>query len=41
MTVTDEIRAPRDHLVSLQQEWERAWEEFVWLRFDHFNFGLD
>lgn len=41
MTVTDEFRAARDHLVSLQQEWERAREEFVWPRVDHFNFGLD
>lgn len=41
MTVTDKFRAARDHLVSLQEEWERAREEFVWLRFDHLNFGLD
>lgn len=41
MTVTDEFRAARYHLVSLQQEWERAREEFVWPRVDHVNFGLD
>ncbi|WP_290658517.1 AMP-binding protein [Kocuria sp.] len=41
MTVTDEFRAARDHLVSLQQDWDRAREEFVWPRFEHFNFGLD
>ena len=41
MTVTDEIRAARYYLVSLQQDWERAREEFVWLRVDHLNFGLD
>ena len=41
MTVTNEFRAARDHLVSLQQDWQRAREEFVWPRFDHFNFGFD
>lgn len=41
MTVTNEFRTARDHLVSLQQDWERAREEFVWPRFDHFNFGFD
>ncbi|MBD2762667.1 AMP-binding protein [Kocuria sp. cx-116] len=41
MTVTTEFRSARDHLVSLQQDWQRAREEFVWPRFDHFNFGFD
>lgn len=41
MTVTEEFRAARDHLVSLQQDWGRAREEFVWPRFDYFNFGTD
>ena len=41
MTVTNEFRSARDHLVSLQQDWQRAREEFEWPRFDHFNFGFD
>ncbi|WP_300342916.1 AMP-binding protein [Nesterenkonia sp.] len=41
MTVTEEFRAARDHLVSLQQDWERARDEFRWPRLSHFNFGFD
>ncbi|NDK32085.1 AMP-binding protein [Nesterenkonia haasae] len=41
MTVTEEFRAARDHLVSVQEEWERARVEFEWPRFEHFNFGFD
>lgn len=41
MTVTDEFRAARDHLVSVQQDWHRAREEFAWPRFSSFNFGFD
>ncbi len=41
MTVTEEFRAARDHLVSVQEDWERARKEFQWPRFTHFNFGFD
>lgn len=41
MTVTEEFRAARDHLVSVQEDWERARQEFEWPRFEHFNFGFD
>ncbi len=41
MTVTDEFRAARDHLVEAQEDWSRAREEFRWPRFSHFNFGFD
>ncbi|WP_315942989.1 AMP-binding protein [Nesterenkonia marinintestina] len=41
MSVTEQFTEARDHLVSLQQDWERAREEFVWPRFEQFNFALD
>lgn len=41
MSVTQQFMQARDHLVSLQQDWERAREEFVWPRFEEFNFGVD
>lgn len=41
MTVTEEFRAARDHLVSVQEDWSRARAEFQWPRFSSFNFGFD
>lgn len=41
MSVTDDFRAARDHLVSLRGDHARAREEFRWPVFAEFNFGLD
>ncbi|GAA1355999.1 AMP-binding protein [Arthrobacter rhombi] len=41
MSVTDDFRAARDHLVSLRGDHARAREEFRWPVFTEFNFGLD
>ncbi|WP_417233864.1 AMP-binding protein [Arthrobacter sp.] len=41
MSVTDDFRAARDHLVSLSGDHARARAEFSWPAFEEFNFGLD
>lgn len=41
MSVTEDFRAARDHLVSLSGDHARAREEFRWPVFREFNFGLD
>ncbi|WP_372699013.1 AMP-binding protein [Arthrobacter sp. JSM 101049] len=41
MSVTDDFRAARDHLVSLSGDYPRARKEFRWPDFAEFNFGLD
>ncbi|MDY6056091.1 AMP-binding protein [Micrococcus sp.] len=40
-SVTARLRAARDLLVDCQEDYERARSEFIWPRFEHFNFGLD
>jgi len=40
-TPTETFRAARDYLVDQRSEYEKAYEEFVWPRFEHFNFALD
>lgn len=38
---TQQFREARDQLVSLQQDYRQAREQFEWPRFEHFNFALD
>ncbi len=41
MSVTDEYRAARDRLLELRTDYAAAKAEFVWPRFEHFNYALD
>ncbi|MGG5174407.1 AMP-binding protein [Pseudarthrobacter sp. J1763] len=41
MTVTDDFRAARDHLLSLRENYQAARDGFQWPRFEEFNFALD
>ncbi|MET3721703.1 MULTISPECIES: AMP-binding protein [unclassified Arthrobacter] len=41
MSVTDDFRAARDHLLALRSDYHRARREFQWPRFTEFNFALD
>lgn len=41
MSVTEEFRAARDHLLELRLDNPRAQKEFQWPRFTEFNFALD
>ncbi len=38
---TERFRAARDQLLDLRTDYSRAMDEFVWPRFDEFNFALD
>ena len=38
---TETFRAARDQLLELRCDYRRAMDEFVWPRFEQFNFGLD
>ncbi|WP_306592920.1 AMP-binding protein [Corynebacterium striatum] len=40
-SVTEQFRAARDQLVSVQTDYEAARANFEWPRFEHFNFALD
>ncbi|QPK79838.1 AMP-binding protein [Corynebacterium lizhenjunii] len=40
-TVTQQFQQARDQLVSYQTDYESARANFVWPRFEHFNFALD
>jgi acetyl-CoA synthetase len=41
MTVTEEFRAARDHLLALRGNYDQAVREFRWPQFTEFNFALD
>lgn len=41
LSVTEEFREARDHLLALRSDYHRARREFRWPRFDEFNFALD
>lgn len=41
MSNTESFRRARDSLVATAADYERARREFVWPRFDHFNWALD
>ncbi|WP_255769850.1 AMP-binding protein [Pseudarthrobacter sulfonivorans] len=41
MSVTDEFREARDHLLALRSDYHRARREFRWPQFSEFNFALD
>jgi acetyl-CoA synthetase len=41
MSVTDDFRAARDRLLALRSGYAQARTEFVWPRFEEFNFALD
>ncbi|MGO4956300.1 AMP-binding protein [Luteococcus sp. Sow4_B9] len=40
-TATEQFKAARDHLVSLQHDYDAARASFEWPRFEEFNFALD
>lgn len=40
-TTTATFKAARDRLLELRENYEAAYEEFVWPRFEEFNFALD
>ena len=41
MSVTDDFREARDHLLALRSDYHRARREFRWPQFSEFNFALD
>jgi acetyl-CoA synthetase len=41
LSVTDDFRAARDHLLALRSDYHQARREFQWPRFSEFNFALD
>ena len=41
LSVTDDFREARDHLLALRSDYHRARREFEWPRFSEFNFALD
>ena len=41
MSVTDDFREARDHLLALRSDYHRARREFQWPQFSEFNFALD
>ncbi len=41
MSVTDDFREARDHLLALRSDYHRARREFAWPQFSEFNFALD
>ncbi|MDE8668701.1 AMP-binding protein [Pseudarthrobacter sp. H3Y2-7] len=41
MSVTDDFREARDHLLALRSDYHRARREFRWPQFAEFNFALD
>jgi acetyl-CoA synthetase len=41
MTITEEFRSARNQLLELREDYDRAHQEFLWPRFEEFNFALD
>ena len=41
LSVTDDFREARDHLLALRSDYHRARREFQWPQFSEFNFALD
>jgi acetyl-CoA synthetase len=41
LSVTDDFREARDHLLALRSDYHRARREFRWPQFSEFNFALD